>query len=173
MSADIKQESLFLPEKPKALDLPRETFEPVIETPILLDRLGEELLLCFQDLDGPHTVKVAYGDIVKIVNALRDYSRLLEMVCDEWRLEGFHRATYEYQAGKNREIADALQAGIGYDYDAAMAKCRKNKGKKKHDDGVGEDALVLALKKQEFTKDGGQPEPQGDVSIPAWADEPI
>lgn len=171
MSSDVNQESLFLPEKPKALGLPRTTYEPVIENPILLDRLGEELLLCFQDLDGPHTIKVAYGDIVKIVNALRDYSRLLVMVCDEWNLIGFHRATYELQAVKNREIADALQAGIGYDYDAAMEKCRKNKGKKVRDDDVGEDALALAFKQTSVQEDG-QPERQSEAAVPAWADEP-
>lgn len=171
MSSDVNQKSLFPPEKPKALDMPRADFEPVIENPILLDRLGVELLLCFQDLDGPHSVNVAYGDIVKIVNALRDYSRLLVMVCDKWCLEGFHRATYEYHAEKNRKIADKLQAAIGYDYDAAMEKCRKNRGKKVRDNDVGEDALALALK-QTAAQEDGQPEAQSEADVSAWADDP-
>ena len=54
-------------------------------------------------------MKTCYGDVVKIVNALRDYAKLLETVCDEWDLGGFHRATYEYQAEKLRQIADKLQ----------------------------------------------------------------
>ena len=161
MSSDLLQETLPLPQSQKPLDLPRDAYEPVIENPILLDRLGEELLLCFQDLDGPHTIKVAYGDIVKIVNALRDYSRLLEMVCDDWGLTGYHRAAYEYHAEKNRNIAVKLQAAIGYDYDAAMEKCRKRKGKQARDDGVGGDALALACK-QTAVQGASQPEVRAD-----------
>ena len=75
------------------------------------------------------------------------YAKLLELVCDEWELAGFHRATYEYQAEKLRQIADKLQCGIGYDYDAAVRKCQKLRGKKPRNDDVGEDAMVLAVKR--------------------------
>lgn len=71
----------------------------------------------------------------------------MELVCDEWDLGGFHRATYEYQAEKLRQIADKLQCGIGYDYDAAVRKCQKLRGKKPRNDDVGEDAMVLAVKR--------------------------
>ena len=88
-----------------------------------------------------------YGDVVKIVNALRDYAKLLETVCDEWELGGFHRAIYEYQAEKLRQIADKLQRGIGYDYDAAVRKCQKLRGKRPRNADVGEEAMVLAVKR--------------------------
>ncbi len=102
-------------------ELPQEAFRPMIAQSVQLEQfLGEELTFCFRDLDGAHTFTTCYGDIYKTVNALRDYVRLLESVCDQWELTGFHRATYEYHAEKLRKIADKLQAGIGYDYDKAL-----------------------------------------------------
>lgn len=108
-------------------ELPQEAFRPMIAQSVQLEQfLGEELTFCFRDLDGAHTFTTCYGDIYKTVNALRDYVRLLESVCDQWELTGFHRATNEYHAEKLRKIADKLQAGIGYDYDKAVEKCKKN-----------------------------------------------
>ena len=130
------------------LELPAATYEPQLSASIDLERcLSREVLLHVFDLSGTHEVRTCYGDVVKIVNALRDYARLLETVCDEWELAGFHRATYEYQAEKLRQIADKLQCGIGYDYDAAVRKCQKLRGKKPRNDDVGEDAMVLAVKR--------------------------
>lgn len=81
------------------LDLPFGAYEPQLSASIDLERyLSSEVLLHVFDLSGTHEVKTCYGDVVKIVNALRDYAKLLETVCDEWDLGGFHRATYEYQA---------------------------------------------------------------------------
>ena len=109
-------------------ELPQEAFRPMIAQSVQLEQfLGEELTFCFRDLDGAHTFTTCYGDIYKTVNALRDYVRLLESVCDQWELTGFHRATYEYHAEKLRKIADKLQAGIGYDYDKAVEKCKKKR----------------------------------------------
>ena len=112
------------------LELPSATYEPQLSASIDLERcLSREVLLHVFDLSGTHEVKTCYGDVVKIVNALRDYAKLLELVCDEWDLGGFHRAIYEYQAEKLRQIADKFQCGIGYDYDAAVRKCQKLRGK--------------------------------------------
>lgn len=74
------------------------------------------------------------------------YVRLLESVCDQWELTGFHRATYEYHAEKLRKIADKLQAGIGYDYDKAVERCKKKRARKSHSNDVGEDALLLTVR---------------------------
>ena len=128
------------------LELPAATYEPQLSASIDLERrLSGEVLLHIFDLSGTLEVKTCYGDVVKIVNALRDYAKLLELVCDEWDLGGFHRATYEYQAEKLRQIADKLQCGIGYDYDAAVRKCQKLREKKPRNADVGEDAMVLAV----------------------------
>lgn len=130
------------------LELPSATYEPQLSASIDLERcLSREVLLHVFDLSGTHEVKTCYGDVVKIVNALRDYAKLLELVCDEWDLGGFHRATYEYQAEKLRQIADKLQRGIDYDYDAAVRKCQKLRGKKSRNADVGEEAMVLAVKR--------------------------
>ena len=40
-----------------------------------------------------------------------------------------------------------LQRGIGYDYDAAVRKCQKLRGKKPRNADVGEEAMVLAVKR--------------------------
>lgn len=131
----------------RLLELPQESFRPMIAQSVQLEQfLGEELIFCFRDLDGVHTFTTCYGDIYKTVNALRDYVRLLESVCDQWELTGFHRATYEYHAEKLRKIADKLQAGIGYDYDKAVERCKRKRVKKSHSSDVGEDALLLTVR---------------------------
>ena len=128
-------------------ELPQETFRPMIAQSVQLEQfLGEELIFCFRNLDGVHTFTTCYGDIYKTVNALRDYVRLLESVCDQWELTGFHRATYEYHAEKLRKIANKLQTGIGYDYDKAVERCKRKRAKKSHSSDVGEDALLLTVR---------------------------
>lgn len=129
------------------LNLPRDKFERVCILPIELDAMREEFVIAFQDIDGPCEIKTCYGDICRIVNALMDYSRMLEMVCDEWHLEGYHRATYEYYAEKLRAIARKYQAGIYYDYDAAVEKCEKMRSKPQKDDDVGGEAMDMAYRK--------------------------
>lgn len=128
----------------ETLNLPRVEFEPVVSQPLELDALGTELSICFQGLDGPCEIKTCYGDICKIVNALRDYAKMLRMVCGEWDLQGYHRAVYELHADKLEEISKKYQAGIGYDYDKAVEKCRKKRGKKQRDSDVGGEAMAMA-----------------------------
>ena len=56
------------------LDLPSATYEPRLSVSIDLERgLSSEVLLHVFDLSGTHEVRTCYGDVVKIVNALRDY----------------------------------------------------------------------------------------------------
>lgn len=129
------------------LNLPREKFEPVISQPMEIDALGAELEIFFEDIGGPCHIKTCYGDICKVVNALRDYARLLRMVCDEWDLQGFHRASYEHHADILEKISKKYQAGIRYDYDAAIEKCRRKTEKNRREEDIGEDALLLAIRK--------------------------
>lgn len=129
------------------LNLPREEYEPVVSRPVDLDLMGTEVILSVFDIKGDHEIRMCYGDIYKTVNALRDYSKLLAMVCDTWDLHGFHRVKYEFHAEKLLEIADKLQAGIGYDYDAAVEQCEKQKTEKHRDDDVGGEALEMGILK--------------------------
>ena len=64
---------------------------------------------------------------------------------DAYRLARYLR-TYEYHAEKLRKIADKLQAGIGYDYDKAVERCKKKRARKSHSSDVGEDALLLTVR---------------------------
>lgn len=110
------------------LDLPQEQFEPLLSRSADMDLLETEFTVSAFDIYGDHVFKTCYGDIRKTVDALRDYSQMLEMVCVTWKLEGFHKAMYELRAQELRKIADQFQAAIGYDYDATMEKYRKKKG---------------------------------------------
>ena len=148
------------------LNLPRDKFECVCIMPIELDAMRAEFTISFQDIDGLCEIKTCYGDIRKIVDSLMDYSRMLEMVCDQWNLHGFHRAKYEYYAEKLRAIAKKYQAGIHYDYDAAVEECQKKQAKKQRDDDPGGDALDLAFLKapREQAKTEEQT-PQGEQTV--------
>ena len=116
-------------------ELPQEAFRPMIAQSVQLEQfLGEELIFCFRDLDGVHTFTTCYGDIYKTVNALRDYVRLLESVCDQWELTGFHRATYEY-------------------HDKAVERCKRKRAQKSHSSDVGEDALLLTVRAADKSTD--------------------
>ena len=124
---------------------PRKLFEPIISRPMELEQYASEITLRMRDIDGDHESRTCYGDIYKIVNALMDYARLLELVCDEWHLQGYHRVYYEYHAEKLRAIAKKYQEGIGYDYDAAIEQCKAKKKRGPKDDSIGGDALELAM----------------------------
>lgn len=129
--------------------LPQEKFEPVVSQPMELEILGTELTLCFDDLDGPCKIETCYGDICKIVNALRDYARMLRMACEEWNLQGYQQAIYELYADKLESISKKFQAGIGYDYDKAVEKCKKRMAKQDPDNDVGGEALAMGWLKSQ------------------------
>lgn len=108
--------------------------------------LNTEVSLKTFSINGQIIVPTSYGDLCKTINALMDYARLMEMVCVQWGLEGYHRASYELHAQKLRKIANKLQTGLGYDYDAAVRRCHRQKAKRSTD-SIGEDALTLASQK--------------------------
>lgn len=115
----------------------------------LSENMTEAFLLQVADLQKTHEIPFVYGDVLKTILALRDYAEIMEQVCDEWGLEGFHRAIYELRAKSLHQISKKLEQGIGFHYDAAMRKCERRKKRIKKDDGVGEDAFVLAAKQHE------------------------
>ena len=151
----------------QSLCLPQEQFEAIVSRPVELEFLGEELTLDVFAIYENHEIKTCYGDVVKIVNSLRDYAMLLEMVCDEWSLGEFQRATYEYYAGRLREIAGKYQAGIGYDYDAAIEKCRKKAARQSREDEPGGEAMAMA-----YLKSGRAADAKAKKGIGQAVDEP-
>lgn len=136
----------------QGLDLPQEQFEPLLSRSVNIELLETEFTVSAFDIYGDHVFKTCYGDIRKIVDALRDYSQMLEMVCVTWKLEGFHKAMYELRAQELRKIADQFQTGIGYDYDATMEKCCKKKGKPQSEDGGGEAMAMGVLKAKQVAE---------------------
>lgn len=152
-------------------ELPREIHEPVLTHHMEVEEyLKQELTLSYVDLDGSHELQTCYGDILKTINALMDYTRMLDLVCEQWHLTGFHKATYEYQAGKLRKIAEKFQTAIGYDYHVAVEKCRKKRAKKSCSDDVGEDALTLTVHRQQKAAEKKAEETKTEPLEPAETD---
>lgn len=101
---------------------------------------------CYQ---GIHSCE---GDVIVICNAMADYADLLMEYIRQSDYEGYQKAFYEIHAERCRKISLNLQEQIGYDRDAAIEKCRAKRkyyGQGSEDDNndVGEDAMVLAVRK--------------------------
>lgn len=153
LPAKSTQPQLPKPVSPKAFipahtdgDYRREVFEPIISGPIELGMFATEVAFRLRDADGEREIKSCYGDIYKVINALMDYARILEQSCDEWGLQGYHRAVYELYAKDFRIIAKKYQEAIGYDYDAAVARCKAKRNRAHKDDNIGGDALEMTVK---------------------------
>lgn len=134
----------------------KEIFRPVIEENVMLNSLEDPVILSFLTEKGRQTIRTCPGDLYKIVNALMDYARILELAVGQWDLCGFHKATYELYAEQLRKLARKYAGGIGYDYEKALQKCKKRQERKQRAaDDIGEDALVLAIRevRQEETHD--------------------
>jgi hypothetical protein len=74
-----------------------------------------------------------YRDIILIICMFRDP--------DMWK------GTEHEDSAEFRRIADELSSQIGYDYDAAVEKCRKRAEKDNKESDVGDEAMSLMLKK--------------------------
>lgn len=143
----------------------REVFAPVLSRPIELEKLVTGVIFRLHGIDGEREIQSCYGDVYKVINALMDYARILELSCEAWDLQGYHRGVYEIHAEKLRSIAKKYQAAIGYDYDAAVAKCEARKKKAHKDDDIGGDPLELAMKRgQQKTKKSSDKKQNGGTN---------
>ena len=133
-------------------EYPREIYEPVLTPSIDLDAyLKQELTISYFNIDGDHEMQTCYGDIKLTIDALMDYTQMLDTVCAQWNLKGFHKADYEYHADRLRKFAEKLQAAIGYDYAATLEKCRKKQKRKPRHDDIGEDGITLSARRRKST----------------------
>lgn len=127
----------------------QEAFEEAASRPVMLSELNQELIISFMDFTEQRQIKTCPGDIYKIINALMDYSNMLEISIREWNLTAYHQAVYEIHAQQLREIANKYSEAIGYNYYEAIETCKKKmerrKAKGSSGDDVGEDALNLAI----------------------------
>lgn len=82
-------------------------------------------------------VLLTYGDLTLIVAMIEDYIRGLDRVkADDLNWEVYYRVKY-------KQMSERIQKQINYDYEKQLVKCMKEH---KQDD-IGEEALVLALKR--------------------------
>ena len=64
--------------------LPMEIYGHVLMQSAEIDEYQkQELTLSYVDLDGSHELKTCYGDVLKTINALMDYTRMLDIVCEK------------------------------------------------------------------------------------------
>lgn len=108
---------------------------------------------CYQ---GFHTCE---GDVLVVINAMADYADLLMEFIKQSDFEEYTKAFYEIHVQRCRKISEKLQEQIGYDRNAAIEKCRaKRKHQEEDNDDVGEEALLIAVKraKQKAKKEWGE-----------------
>ncbi len=94
-------------------------------------------------------IHTCLGDIYVTVNALRDYAALLERAVKAWKLTGFQESTYNLHAARCRKIADKYAGAVGYDYDAALERCRKRRAQASQRDDTGMDGVEALVRKQQ------------------------
>lgn len=93
-----------------------------------------------------YKVRLAYGDLTLIVAVLRDYIEGLDKLTEQGVCP-INEIEYEcYYRKKFLSIAERISEQIDYDYDTLRKKCIKKLQKTSSRD-IGEDALVLALKR--------------------------
>lgn len=122
---------------------------------ILEDMNGDEggqVGLSYYNMDRhrEEIITVCQGDLFTICNALSDYADMLNDYLDseQNRLDICGRLQYEAMRDKCHKISNKLQEKIGYDRNAAIEKCRKKASRGYvSDQGIGEDALILATRK--------------------------
>ena len=104
------------------------------EKQVMIEKAVNLKLMC------DYAVSCSYGDLVLVIAMLHDYIELLDEVkADDITYQAYYRNRF-------RHIADHLAEQIGYDYEAALEKCKNRQWDDDKSD-VGEDAMVLAYKK--------------------------
>lgn len=96
-------------------------------------------------------IESCQGDLIVICNVLADYADMLDefLQTDRERLGFCGAFQYEHMRDRCRKITGELQEKICYDRAAAIEKCRKKAERKsKAEDGIGEDALVLSVRRR-------------------------
>lgn len=108
----------------------------------------ENIRIEYYTLDGKHPeLYMCPGDLMMICNVLHDYASLLEELLKSFP-EQLPQFLYEYHAGRCRKIQYKIENEMGYSTEKAIEKCRKRQGRMHKDDNVGEDAMVLAVRRR-------------------------
>ncbi len=89
---------------------------------------------------SPFKVTIPTGDLVLIVSMIEDYIQGLDILLKDdmmWQV---------YYRGRYKGISERIQKAINYDFEKSLEKCRK-KAEKDANNDIGEEAMVLAVKK--------------------------
>ncbi len=88
-----------------------------------------------------YVVSCSYNDLVLIICMLHDYVRALDKIkSEDLQYRSYYRKVFS-------DMEARLSKQIGYDYDKAAEKCRKKREKRGADNDVGENGLLLLMKK--------------------------
>lgn len=106
---------------------------------------------------GKKDMQACQGDLFLIVNALMDYADILEEFTKQKAeiLNAWQEAVIPFHAQRCRKVAKKIEEAIGYDREAAIKKCQK---KQKKEDDIGEEALVMTIKRGRKKKIQQEPE---------------
>ena len=111
------------------------------------DNMSKEDIVCEGAYDvhsspiGQHRVVLTYGDLTLIIAMIEDYLIGLETIHNE---DPF----WKWHIDKFKHISKKIQLQINYNYEKKKEQCEK---KKEKEGDIGEEAMILAIKKQENT----------------------
>lgn len=97
-------------------------------------------------------VQSCEGDLMIICNVLADYAQLLDeyLKSESSSLTPCQEQKYEYHKNRCLKIKKYLEEQTGYSRQEAMEKCRKQK---KYERDIGEDAMILSVRKAAFVSE--------------------
>lgn len=109
--------------------------------------LDMELSISFIEMKAlsEQNIKSCWGDLFVICNALDDYASQIDKYVKDNELVGMTEFNYTYHADRCRKISDKIADQIGYDKVKTLEKCKK---KQVSDSDIGEEALVLSVKRK-------------------------
>ena len=119
----------------KTLHSAEKRIEKEAEKQVMIEKAVNLRLMC------DYVVSCSYGDIVLIICMIYDYIKMLDEIReDDIQYQAYYRQVF------NR-MADRLSEQIGYNYEAAVEKCRKKMEKEESSNDVGEEAMALTVKR--------------------------
>lgn len=124
------------------------------EKQVMIEKAINLRLMC------DYVVSCSYGDIVLIICMLHDYINMLDKIkAEDLWYQSYYRKVFA-------KIADRLANQIGYDYEAALEKCKKKHEKEDSSSDVGEEAMALVVKRgiKEARKKEEKPEKEENKS---------
>ena len=95
-------------------------------------------------------ISMCPGDLYKICNVLWDYENILKGYEDLFPDGGSTLMAEVYGAQLNK-IRKKIETALDYSVEDAHEKCVRHSAKKVKDEGIGEEAMVLAIRKASET----------------------